>query len=178
MKLSKLFFVFLLSAAFVLPACGNESSDNKDADNKKGDQVDKAPTANQPGKADNAGTPDNSGTPDNTAKTGNTGASDNAGTTDDAAPTADFLPKIDMENLDTEEKILAAMEQVVNAGLEDDKRKAEDPEYSGYYVEITTMFTNVLHKGTQFMYTFDKAQDALVFKKRLDAIKDRRYQDQ
>ena len=90
--------------------------------------------------------------------------------------TESLVPNIDLESLTTEAAILEAMEQVVNARIEDERRSEEDQDYSGYYVELTNLYADVLEVSTNFADTFEDPQESLDYMNRVNEITDKMYE--
>lgn len=86
-----------------------------------------------------------------------------------------MVPKIDTASLKDEPSILDAMQKVVDARLADDKKKNEDPNYAGHYLELTKLYTAVLKASTAYSKTMTDPNMALEFDKKVSAIQDKMY---
>ena len=122
---------------------------------------------------------------DNTEKSGgndaantteNTGNKDN---TDAKAKKAEdnIVPKIDIDALDTKEKIFDAQRKVTAAQVEDNKNDKADPNYDNHWVELTEIETALLKKATDFMGTIEDPQESIDFYDEFMEIRRAKYDE-
>lgn len=88
---------------------------------------------------------------------------------------ADIVPVIDTASLKDEASILAAMQQVVDAQIADDKKKKEDPNYSGHYLELTKLYTSVLKASTAYSKSLADPAKAVEFSNKISEIQKKMY---
>ena len=87
----------------------------------------------------------------------------------------DIVPNIDTASLKDEASILDAMQKVVDARLADDKKKQEDPNYSGHYLELTKLYTAVLKASTAYSKTLTDPNKAVEFNNKVSEIQKKMY---
>lgn len=85
------------------------------------------------------------------------------------------VPKIDTAALATETDILTAMAQVIQARQTDDSLTNVLPEYTGYYTELTNLYSAVLSKSTSYAGTL-KPKEAVAFNEKLNAVTAKMYE--
>lgn len=83
------------------------------------------------------------------------------------------IPVIDSASLTNEEDILYAMQLIVDARLADDKKKNEDPAYEGHYLELSRIYTTVLHAATNYSKSLGDPERSQVFDKKVSTIQDK-----
>ena len=81
-----------------------------------------------------------------------------------------IVPSIDTASLKDEASILDAMQKVADARLADDKKKQEDPNYSGHYLELTKLYTAVLKASTAYSKTLTDPNKAVEFNNKVSEI--------
>lgn len=109
-------------------------------------------------------------------KEGDKPAETTSATTTTTTPAEESLvPAIDTATLKDEASILAAMQKVVDARIADDKKKKEDPSYSGNYLELTKLYTAVLKASTAYSKTITDPAAAVEFGKKVSAIQEKMY---
>lgn len=86
-----------------------------------------------------------------------------------------IVPSIDTALLKDEASILDAMQKVVDARLADDKKKQEDPNYSGHYLELTKLYTAVLKASTAYSKTLTDPNKAVEFNNKVSEIQKKMY---
>jgi len=86
-----------------------------------------------------------------------------------------MVPKIDIAALKDEASILDAMQKVVDARIADEKKQKDDPKYSGHYVALTKLYTDVLNASTAYMGSIADPNEALKFNEKVSAITDKMY---
>lgn len=97
-------------------------------------------------------------------------------TTSPSANTDDgMVPKIDTAALKDEASILDAIQKVADARIADEKKRKEDPNYSGHYLELTKLYTAVLKASTAYSQTIKDPAKALEFTNKFSAIQDKMY---
>lgn len=84
------------------------------------------------------------------------------------------LPQIDTNALATEAEILAAMEKVVIARKTDDSLAENVSDYSGYYTELTNLYSTVMNKATKYSSTL-KPKESITFYEKFDAVTAKMY---
>ncbi len=85
------------------------------------------------------------------------------------------IPKIDTAALTTEAEILTAMAQVIQARQTDDSLTNVLPEYTGYYTELTNLYSAVLSKSTAYGSSL-KGKAAVDFNEKLNAVTSKMYE--
>ena len=101
--------------------------------------------------------------------------SDNKSIIKETAISDGVVPKIDTAALKDGASILDAMQKVVDARLADDKKKNEDVNYAGHYLELTQLYTAVLKASTAYSKSLADPGKALEFDKKVSAIQDKMY---
>ncbi len=86
-----------------------------------------------------------------------------------------MLPKIDTASLKDEASILDAIQKVVDARIADEKKRKEDPNYAGHYVELMKLHTAVLKASTAYSQSLSDPSKAIEFGKKFSAIEDKLY---
>ena len=86
-----------------------------------------------------------------------------------------MVPKINIANLKDETSILDAMQKVVDGRIADEKKQKEDPNYKGYYLEFTNLYTAVLKASTDYSATIKDPAKAVEFSNKVSAITDKMY---
>lgn len=86
-----------------------------------------------------------------------------------------IVPSIDTASLKDEASILDAMQKVADARLADDKKKQEDPNYSGHYLELTKLYTAVLKASTAYSKTLTDPNRAVEFNNKVSEIQKKMY---
>ena len=86
-----------------------------------------------------------------------------------------IVPSIDTALLKDEASILEAMQKVADARLADDKKKQEDPNYSGHYLELTKLYTAVLKASTAYSKTLTDPSKAVEFNNKVSEIQKKMY---
>lgn len=84
------------------------------------------------------------------------------------------IPQIDTNALTSEAEILAAMEKVIIARKTDDSLAENVSGYSGYYTELTNLYSTVMNKATQYSSTL-KPKESLAFYEKFDAVTAKMY---
>ena len=92
-----------------------------------------------------------------------------------AVADAPAVPAIDIASLKDEASLLAAMQQVVDARVADEKKQKENPKYSGSYLELTRLYTAVLKAANEYSHTIGDPAKALEFNNKISAIQDQMY---
>jgi len=96
-------------------------------------------------------------------------------TVKDSGGDDNIVPSIDTALLKDEASILDAMQKVVDARLADDKKKQEDPNYSGHYLELTKLYTAVLKASTAYSKTLTDPNKAVEFNNKVSEIQKKMY---
>ena len=96
-------------------------------------------------------------------------------TTENSAADAAAIPNIDIASLKNEASILDAMQKVVEARLADEKMRKANPDYSGNYLELTKLYTEVISASTAYSKTITDPAKAVEFGNKLSAIQDKMY---
>jgi hypothetical protein len=86
-----------------------------------------------------------------------------------------MVPKIDTASLKDEASILDAMQKVVDARIADEKKRKEDPNYAGHFVELMTLHTIVLKASTAYSRSLNDPSISIEFGKKFNAIEDKLY---
>ena len=86
-----------------------------------------------------------------------------------------MVPKIDIASLKDEASVLDAMQKVVDARMADEKKQKDDPNYSGHYVELTKLYTDVLNASTAYSRTISDPAKSLEFMDKVSAIQNKMY---
>lgn len=84
------------------------------------------------------------------------------------------IPQIDTNALTSEAEILTAMEKVIIARKTDDSLAENVSGYSGYYTELTNLYSTVMNKATQYSSTL-KPKESLAFYEKFDAVTAKMY---
>lgn len=87
-----------------------------------------------------------------------------------------MVPKIDIASLKDEASILDAMQKAVDARMADEKKQKDDPNYSGHYVELTKLYTDVLNASTAYSKTITDPAKSLEFMEKVSAIQNKMYE--
>jgi hypothetical protein len=104
-----------------------------------------------------------------------------AGKTKNTSPAAvsaednSIIPKIDLAGLKDEPAVLDAMQKVVDARMADEKKKKENPDYSGNYLELMQLYTAVLNASTEYSKTISDPVKGVEFNNKLSAIQEKLY---
>ena len=85
------------------------------------------------------------------------------------------VPSIDIPGLKDEASVLNAMQTVVDARINDEKKQKEDPAYAGNYLELTRLYTAVLNASTEFSRTITDPEGRVSFLNKISAIQDKMY---
>lgn len=96
-------------------------------------------------------------------------------TVKDSGGDDNIVPSIDTASLKDEASILDAMQKVADARLADDKKKQEDPNYSGHYLELTKLYTAVLKASTAYSKTLTDPNKAVEFNNKVSEIQKKMY---
>jgi hypothetical protein len=96
-------------------------------------------------------------------------------TTENPATDAAAIPNIDIASLKDEATILDAMQKVVDARLADEKKKKDNVDYAGNYLELTKLYTEVISASTAYSKTIADPAKAVEFGNKLSAIQDKMY---
>jgi hypothetical protein len=86
-----------------------------------------------------------------------------------------MVPKIDTASLKDEASILDAIQKVVDARIADEKKRKEDPNYAGHFVELMKLHTAVLKASTAYSQSLSDPSKSLEFSKKFSAIEDKLY---
>lgn len=81
-----------------------------------------------------------------------------------------IVPKIDTANLKDGASILDAMQKVVDARIADEKKRKEDPNYKGHFVELMRLHTAVLKASMFYAGTLSGPDQALEFNQKVNDI--------
>ncbi len=87
-----------------------------------------------------------------------------------------MVPKIDIASLTDEASILDAMQKAVDARVADEKKQKDDPKYSGHFVELTKLYTDVLNASTAYSKTITDPTKSLEFMEKVSAIQNKMYE--
>lgn len=103
--------------------------------------------------------------------------SDNSEAVTDSPKLSDdgIVPDIDIASLKDEASVLDAMKKVVDARIADEKNQKNNPDYSGHYLELTKLYTDVLNASTVYSNTISNPAKAVEFHKKVSAIQDKMY---
>jgi len=97
------------------------------------------------------------------------------GTTETKTTSDNMVSNIDTASLKDEASILAAMQQVTDARIADEKKQKEDAGYKDHYVELLNLYTAVLKASTAYSKSIQDPAEAVEFGKKLSAIQDKMY---
>jgi hypothetical protein len=86
-----------------------------------------------------------------------------------------IVPKIDIAGLKDEVAVLDAMQKVVDARIADEKKKKENPDYNGNYLELMNLYTAVLKASTEYSKTITDPVQGVAFNNKLSAIQEKLY---
>jgi len=87
-----------------------------------------------------------------------------------------MVPKIDIAALKDEASILDAMQKAVDARMADEKKQKDDPKYSGHFVELTKLYSDVLNASTAYSKTITDPAKSLEFMEKVSAIQNKMYE--
>lgn len=87
-----------------------------------------------------------------------------------SATTDDIVPKIDTAALKDEASILSAMEKVVEARIADEKKRNENPNYSGHLAALMRLHTTVLRASMDYTRSISDPAKKLEFERKFNEI--------
>jgi hypothetical protein len=86
-----------------------------------------------------------------------------------------MVPAIDTTALKDETGILDAIQKVVDARILDEKKRKENTDYAGHFVELMKLHTAVLKASTAYSRSLGDPSKAIEFGKKFNAIEDKLY---
>lgn len=86
-----------------------------------------------------------------------------------------IVPTIDTTNLNDEASLLDAIKKVADANIADDKKREEDPSYSGHYLELTKLYTAVLKASNKYSESIADPKKALEYHEKFSNIQKTMY---
>ncbi len=87
-----------------------------------------------------------------------------------------IVPTIDTTNLNDEASLLDAIKKVADANIADDKKREEDPSYSGHYLELTKLYTAVLKASNKYSESIADPKKALEYHEKFSNIQKTMYE--
>ena len=87
-----------------------------------------------------------------------------------------IVPTIDTTNLSDEASLLDAIKKVADANIADDKKREEDPSYSGHYLELTKLYTAVLKASNKYSESIADPKKALEYHEKFSNIQKTMYE--
>ena len=87
-----------------------------------------------------------------------------------------IVPTIDTTNLNDEASLPDAIKKVADANIADDKKREEDPSYSGHYLELTKLYTAVLKASNKYSESIADPKKALEYHEKFSNIQKTMYE--
>jgi len=72
--------------------------------------------------------------------------------------------------------LLDAIKKVAVANIADDKKREEDPSYSGHYLELTKLYTAVLKASNKYSESITDPKKALEYHEKFSDIQKTMYE--